>query len=205
VIQPATSQAQPGSYLERLRTPWWWYLGAVGVSVLLGLEFAVAISGWIAWVPFAVLLPLTLLVVWRLSSGRLTITGGTLRAGDRNLDLSRVEQAIDLSATELRRLVGRHGDPLAYTFIRSWVGPGVQLVLRPPADQPMAEPVDGEPVDGEPVDEDTGQPLEDASGELAGPTDRYPEPYWLVSTRHPDRLLAAVRAAVETNFKPKGT
>jgi Protein of unknown function (DUF3093) len=179
VIQPASSQVQPAGYFERLRTPWWWYLGAVGVSVLLGLEFAVAISGWIAWVPFAILLPLSLLVVWRLSSGSLTITGGTLRAGDRDLDLSRVEQLIDLSATELRRLVGRHGDPLAYTFIRSWVGPGVQLVLRPPADW--------------------------AAGEPDEPEGRYPEPYWLVSTRHPDRLLAAVRAAAANNSKPKGT
>jgi hypothetical protein len=165
VIRPSTSQAQPGGYFERLRTPWWWYLAAVGVSVLLGLEFAVAISGWIAWVPFAIVLPLSLLTVWRLSSGSLTVNDGTLHAGERAVALARVEQAIDLSATELRRLVGRHSDPLAYTYIRSWVGPGVQLVLRPPA----------------------GEPAED----------RLPEPYWVVSTRHPDRLLAAVQAAAK--------
>lgn len=169
MIHPSTSQARPAAYFERLRTPWWWYLAAVGVSVLLGLEFAVAVSGWIAWVPFALLLPLSLLVVWRLSSGSLTVVDGILRAGDRQLELSRVELAIDLSPTELRRLVGRHGDPLAHTFIRSWVGPGVQLVLRPPAEMP------------------------------AGPEDRLPEPYWLVSTRHPDRLLAAVQAARASN------
>ena len=42
-----------------------------------------------------------------------------------------IEQAIEVEATDLRRLVGRHSDPLAFTYIRSWVGPGVQLVLRP--------------------------------------------------------------------------
>jgi hypothetical protein len=137
-------------------------LGAVAVSVLLGLEFAVAISGWIAWVPFALLLPATLLVVWRLSSGFIAVDGGTLRAGERSLALAEVEQVIDLSATELRRLVGRHSDPLAFSYIRSWVGPGVQLVLRPPADPQ--------------------------------PEQRYPEPYWVLSTRHPDRLQAALNA-----------
>jgi hypothetical protein len=167
VRNPATHRRRPvtqqAGYFERLRTPWWWYLGAVGVSVLLGLEFAVAIAGWVAWAPFAILLPTTLLVVRRLSSGRVAVDGSTLLAGDRSLALAEVEQVIDLNATELRRLVGRHSDPLAFTYIRSWIGPGVQLVLRPPADPQPAE--------------------------------RYPEPYWVVSTRRPDRLLAAIGGA----------
>jgi hypothetical protein len=168
-MAPATRQPRqagpaspPAGYFERLRTPWWWYLASVGVSLLLGLEFAVAISGWIAWVPLALLLPAGLLIVWRLSSGSVSVDGATLRAGERTVPVAELERAIDLSATELRRLVGRHSDPLAFTYIRSWVGPGVQLVLRPPAD-PQPE--------------------------------RFPEPYWVVSTRHPDRLLAAIHAA----------
>ncbi|HEX8768207.1 MAG TPA: DUF3093 domain-containing protein [Jatrophihabitans sp.] len=166
-MDPASRRTRPAGpaagYFERLRTPWWWYLASVGVSVLLSLEFAVAIPGWIAWAPFAILLPTGLLVVWRLSSGSVSVDGTAVRAGERSLPVTEVEQAIDLSAAELRRLVGRHGDPLAFTYIRSWVGPGVQLVLRPPADP--------------------------------HPADRLPEPYWVVSTRHPDRLVAAIRAA----------
>ena len=169
-MAPASSrsrQARPADpaagYFERLRTPWWWYLAAVGVALLLGLEFAVAISGWVAWAPLAILLPACLLAVWRLSSGSVAVHGATLRAGERTVPVAEIEQAIDLGATELRRLVGRHSDPLAFTYIRSWVGPGVQLVLRPPA-EPQA-------------------------------TDRVPEPYWVVSTRHPDQLLAAISAA----------
>lgn len=165
-MDPSTHQSQQAGYFERLRTPRWWYLGAVGVSTLLGLEFAVAFSGWGALVPFAILLPTSLLVVRRLSSGSVAVDGAILRAGERSLALAEVEQAIDLSPAELRRLVGRHSDPLAHSYIRSWIGPGVQLVLRPPAGPPVAE--------------------------------RYPEPYWVVSTRHPDRLLAAVNAAVRS-------
>ncbi|HEX8304653.1 MAG TPA: DUF3093 domain-containing protein [Jatrophihabitans sp.] len=194
-MDPAThqpDQARPAGYHERLRTPRWWYLAAVGVAVLLGLEFAVAISGWVAWAPFALLLPGALLTVWRLSSGSVSVDGATLRAGERSVAVTEIEQAIDLSPTELRRLVGRHSDPLAFTYIRSWVGPGVQLVLRPPADPPQlgrqapGEPADARQAPGEPADPPQDDPL---------PAERLPEPYWVVSTRHPDQLLAALQAA----------
>jgi hypothetical protein len=173
-MDPATHQPRqagpagpPAGYFEQLRTPWWWYLAAVGVSVLLGLEFAVAVTGWIAWVPFAILLPASLLMVWRLSSGSVSVDGAILRAGERTVPVADIDRAIDLTATELRRLVGRHSDPLAFTYIRSWVGPGLQLVLRPPVDPESDDPA----------------------------PERLPEPYWVVSTRHPDRLLAALAAA----------
>lgn len=168
-MAPATRQPRPArpagpdaGYFERLRTPWWWYLAAVGVALLLGLEFAVAFSSWLAWLPLALLVLGGLLVVRQLSSGSVSVHAGALQAGDRTVPVADIAQAIDLSPTELRRLVGRHSDPLAFTYIRSWVGPGVQLVLRPPADPP---------------------------------TERLPEPYWVVSTRRPDQLLAALAAA----------
>ena len=225
-MAPSTHQARQAGYFERLRTPWWWYLGAVGVSMLLGLEFAVAISGWVAWVPFAILLPASLLVVWRLSSGSLALDGSTLRAGARSLALADIEQAIDLSAAELRRLVGRHGDPVAFTYIRSWIGPGVQLVLRPPADREPAQPARAGSEQVRPKQPRSGlapsesppserarsglapsesppserAPSERAPSELAPAesVERYPEPYWVVSTRHPDRVLAALHAAVRS-------
>jgi hypothetical protein len=170
-----------------LRTPWWWYLAALAVAALLGAEFALAFTSWIAWLPVVLLVPLSLLVVWRLSSGRIEVVDGRLLAADRSLAVSEIEQVFSLSPTELRRLVGRHSDPLAFTFIRSWIGPGVQLVLR---QRPVELGTDADGGDGD------GAP--DA---LAGPDptlqgkQRNPEPYWLLSTRHPDQLLAAVQAA----------
>jgi DUF3093 family protein len=189
-MDPAIRQGRPtrpaAGYFERLRTPWWWYLAAVAVSLLLGLEFAVAISGWIAWVPFAIVLPASLLMVWRLSSGSVSVDRAIVRAGDRAVPVTDIEQAIDLSATELRRLVGRHSDPLAFTYIRSWVGPGVQLVLRPAADSRL--------IDRRPTSRRVTGALPEAEQDDAS-AERIPEPYWVVSTRHPDRLLAALAAA----------
>ncbi|HEY2041622.1 MAG TPA: DUF3093 domain-containing protein [Jatrophihabitans sp.] len=168
-------------YTERLRTPWWWYPMAIVVAVLLGFEFALAVSGWIGWIPLIILLPVCVLIVWRFSSGRVRLIGSTVSAGDELLDLSQVSQAIGLSATELRRLVGRHADPTAFVFIRSWVGPGVQLVLQPGA-------AHGGDQHGE-QDEQDEQSTEDVA-EQSDPADIVP--YWVVSTRHPDRLLASL-------------
>ncbi|MBV9822985.1 MAG: DUF3093 family protein, partial [Actinobacteria bacterium] len=42
---------------------------------------------------------------------------------------------------------------------------------------PGSDPADSDPADSDPADE------------------RYPEPYWVLSTRHPDRVLAALQAA----------
>ncbi len=153
---PATS-ATAETFRERLRTPYWWYVAAIGIACLLAGEFSVLLRGWLVYVPFVVVIALCMLVVLRLSSGSVSLTGNTLTAGDRSIDVARVSAAIRLSPTELRRLVGRHGDPAAYTFIRSWIGPGAQLVLEPAV-----------------TDE----------------TDTVP--YWVVTSRHPDRLLAAL-------------
>jgi hypothetical protein len=139
-------------YTERLRTPWWWYLAALVVAALLGAEFALAFNSDLAWIPLGILVPLCLLVVWRLSSGRITLTETSFTAGEHTVPLSAIDRVIGLTQGELRRLVGRHADPTATTFIRSWIGPGVQVVLRDPADS---------------------------------------TPYWVVSTRHPERLLTA--------------
>jgi Protein of unknown function (DUF3093) len=151
------------SYAERLRTPWWWYLGALGVAVLLGAEFAFAVSGWITWVPLLVLVPVCLFVVWRMSAARVVVSGGRLLVPGNEIAVTGIEQVIPLSATELRRLVGRHSNPTSFVYIRSWVGPGLQLVLD--------------------------QSAEDGTATSAGD---YPVPYWVVSTRRPAELAAAL-------------
>lgn len=186
-MAPSTSQpfragaddlaGRPAGYVEQLRTPWWWYLAGVGVALLLAAEISVVLPGWWGWIPVLVLLALAVLLVRRMSSGRIAVAGGAVRAGDRTLPVADIEQAIDLTPVELRRLVGRHGDPSAFTFVRSWIGPGVQLVLRPAAERSPGGP------------ESAGPDPANSAGE------RYPEPYWVLSTRHPDRVLAALDAA----------
>jgi hypothetical protein len=166
VTEPAPRRgidaATGAEYRERLRTPWWWYPIGVLVGILLGAEFDVVMPQALVGLPVLVGVLLAVAVIWRISSSTVRVTGGRVVAGDHSIPVTEIEQSFRLSSTELRRLVGRHGDPLAFTFIRPFVGPGVQLVLGRPA-------------------------VEEAA--------RLREPYWVLSSRHPDRLLDAVAAA----------
>ena len=168
MTEPASRQAAGAEYRERLRTPWWWYPIGIVVGVLLGAEFDFVMPQALVGVPVLVAVLLAIAVVWRMSSGTVRVADGQVLAGGRSLPVAEVDRGYRLSYAELRRLVGRHGDPLAFNFIRPWVGPGVQLVLT-----------------------EREQPAQPSAGRL-------PEPYWVLSSRHPDRLLAAVEAARAT-------
>jgi hypothetical protein len=149
----AASAALP--YRETLRTPWWWFLIAVGVACLLAAEFHISGLRLTDWIPFGTLVPLSIVLVWSLGHSRLEVADGELRIRGAHLPLQYVSGAIALDARTLRRVVGREGDPAAFVSIRPWIGPGVQVWVD---------------------DEDD------------------PTPYWIVSTRHPDRVVAAVRS-----------
>jgi hypothetical protein len=137
-----------------LRTPWWWYLVAVGVACILAGEFHISGLPLTDWIPFGTLIPLSVLAVWFLGRSALEIADAEVRIRGAHLPLRYVSGVVALDATTLRRVVGREGDPAAYVSIRPWVGPGVQLWLDDPDD---------------------------------------PTPYWIVSTRHPDRVVSIIR------------
>jgi hypothetical protein len=144
----------PGSYRERLYTPWWWYLVAVAVACVLAAEFHIGGLGLTDWIPFSTLPPLSIVLVWWLGHGLLEISGGEVRVRGAHIPLQFISGAVALDDRTLRRVVGREGDPAAFVAVRPWIGPGVQLWL------------------------------DDAND---------PTPYWVVSTRHPDQVLAALR------------
>ena len=155
------SEGRPGTgsavvYREQLRTPWWWYVVALGVAGLIAGEFRLSGADLTVWVPFCTLLPLAAVIVWWLGRSSLEISGGELRVRGAHLPLRDVSGVVSLDAETLRRVVGREGDPSAFVSIRPWIGGGVQLWLDDPED---------------------------------------PTPYWVVSTRHPERVVQAVRAA----------
>jgi hypothetical protein len=145
------------TYRETLRTPWWWYIVAIGVACLLAAEFHISGLRLTDWIPYCTLVPLSIAIVWSLGRTRLEVSDGELRVRGAHLPLEYVSGAIALDGQTLRRVVGREGDPAAFVSIRPWIGPGVQVWVD---------------------DEDD------------------PTPYWIVSTRTPDRLVTAVRAAL---------
>jgi hypothetical protein len=152
----APADGATGTYREPLRTPWWWYLVAVGVACLLAAEFHISGLRLTDWIPFGTLVPLSIALVWWMGRSSLEIVGGELRIRGAHLPLQYVSGAIALDGPTLRRVVGREGDPAAFVSIRPWIGPGVQVWV------------------------------DDADD---------PTPYWIVSSRNPDRVVTAVRAA----------
>ncbi len=153
--QPSPASNAVG-YRETLRPPLWWYAVALGVASLLAAEFHIAGIRLTDWIPFGVLLPLSIVIVWTLGRGAVEVADGEIRTRGAHLPLRFVSGAVALDAHTLRRVVGREGDPAAFISIRPWIGPGVQLWLDDPDD---------------------------------------PAPYWVLSTRHPQQLVQAVRAA----------
>ncbi|HEU5267320.1 MAG TPA: DUF3093 domain-containing protein [Jatrophihabitans sp.] len=149
-------RADAATYRETLRTPWWWYLVAIGVAVILAGEFHIAGLRVTDWLPFLVLIPFAVVIIWWMGRSKVEVSSGELRVRGAHLPLRYVSGAVALDDKTLRRVVGREGDPAAFVSIRPWIGPGVQVWV------------------------------DDADD---------PTPYWLVSSRHPDRLVRVLRAA----------
>ena len=116
-------------YRERLRTPWWWYPIGVGVAALLAGEFHISGLPLTDWIPFGVLVPAAILIIWALGRGELAISEQELRIRGAHISLRYISGAVAFDANTLRRVVGREGDPQAFVSIRPWIGPGVQVWL----------------------------------------------------------------------------
>lgn len=110
------------------------WLVAAGVVGLLAAEIWMGSAGIRAWLPFAVLLPLTALGLWWLGRIRIVVAGGELRVDDARLPLRFVADAIPLDVEGRREALGVGADPLAFVVQRPWVAGAVQVVLDDPAD-----------------------------------------------------------------------
>lgn len=135
---PASSSADsPESALiidERLRVPWWWYPSAALIGAVLAGQFRLALYSLPAWLPFAVLVPLALLLAWRAGGSRLQVGRGELRVRDAHLPLDVVGEVVELDSRAVRLLAGRRGDPAAYVMLAPWIGPGLQVMNEDPED-----------------------------------------------------------------------
>src|SRR5690606_20367877 len=138
---------------ERLRLPWWLWGVGLGLAALVATEVWLGADGIRAWLPYLVLLPVTVAGLWWLGRIAVAVRGGELRVADARLRVRFVADAIALDAEGRREVLGVGADPLAFVVQRPWIPTAVQVVLDDPDD---------------------------------------PTPYWVVSSRDPVRLAAAV-------------
>jgi hypothetical protein len=135
-MSPSSPTGAPptAAYSERLALPWWLWLVGLVAAALLAVEVWMGASGVRAWLPFAVLLPLTAAGLWWLGRIRVAVAGGELQVDDARLPARFVADVVPLDAAGRREVLGVAADPLAFVVQRPWVPGAVQVVLDDPAD-----------------------------------------------------------------------
>lgn len=122
-------RATSGSYEfdERLSVPWWWYLMAAGLGVLLGAEIHMGYPGVRSWIGYATLIPLFVLSLFWLGRTRVRIGAGELAVGERTMALSAVGRVDVVAKADKQPALGPQLDPTAHLMHRAWIGPVVRV------------------------------------------------------------------------------
>jgi hypothetical protein len=167
-------------YHERLYVPVLWWLVGLAVIVILATE---VVPGWPLPVEAAIYVVLVGgFVAMLLNWGRATldVDAGELRAGPARLPLAAVGEVTALDEAQTRSLRGPRGDPAAFLLIRPYLRVSVYVEVtshQPPPDPPRRRFRPG-----------GGWASREASLAAAAP-------YWLVCTRRPAELAAAINGA----------
>lgn len=123
-----------GGYRERLFVPWWHWPLPLLAAALLAAEVPMGFPGVPDWLPFAILVPLTMgMLIW-LGRVRVGVADGELHVGDAHLPLRYVGQVEVLSGAEKRVALGRELDPAAFVVHRGWVPAVIRVELTDPQD-----------------------------------------------------------------------
>ena len=167
-------------YHERLRAPLsWWLIGLVTI-LLLATEVVAGFSWPVAVAVYVVLAGgvAAMLVSWGRPS--VVVTETELQAGPARLPLAAVGEVTALDEPQTRSLRGPRADPAAFLLIRPYLRRAVYVeVLQPGAESRSRRRLGGHGF---------GQRT-DAARPMAG------SGYWLVCTRHPEELAAALSKA----------
>ena len=175
-------------YHERLTVPLSWWLVGLATIVVLATE---VVPGWP--LPVEAIIYVVLVggvVAMLLNWGRLSVdvSGGELRAGYAQLPLTAIGEVTALDEAQTRSLRGPRADPAAYLMIRPYLRQSVYVEVASPAYRaPAAE----------------AAPPRRWPGWLTRKNDPKTKirtlaaaaPYWLVCTRHPAELAAAINGA----------
>jgi hypothetical protein len=132
---PAPSATSGGpAFDERLSVPWWWYVPAVGLGVLLGAEVHMGYPGVRSWIGYAVFIPLLVGALVALGRSRVRVDGGRLQVGAAALPLRFVGRVEVVDRRDKQAALGPELDPAAYVLHRAWVRPLVRLEVTDPDD-----------------------------------------------------------------------
>lgn len=112
---------------ERLSVPWWWYVLAIGVAVLLGAEIHMGYPGLRSWVGYVVAIAVAVAVPAWMGRTRVRVDDAGLRVGDEFLPAAAIGRADAVARTDKQTALGPDLDPEALFVHRPWIGPVVRV------------------------------------------------------------------------------
>jgi hypothetical protein len=151
-------------FRERWIVPLLWWPSTLGLATLVAAELHSGAPGTRAVVPYAVLLPLAVLLLAAGSRGRITVADGVLHVPGARIPVKHLASGEALDREAFRVQTGPMADPAAFVVSRPWLHQAVRLMVDDPDD---------------------------------------PTPYWVVGTRRPQELLAAISAAAAAGAAPR--
>ena len=131
-MQTTSSPDSPATFSERLwpGSAGWLVVPAAAVaSGLVLLPVGTTLAGVVAAIALVVAT-----VVAVMSSPRVQVAGGELRAGSAHIPLELLGTVTVLDRDGVRRAMGPDLDARAYVCLRTWVGGGVRVEVTDPAD-----------------------------------------------------------------------
>ncbi len=133
---PAPGSTSGGSrFDERLSVPLWWYLVAVGVAVLTGLEINTGYPGLPWWIGYALCTLVAVAALVVLGRTRVRVADGKLQVGGAAKELQHLGRAEVVPKAERQVALGPELDPAAFLMLRAWVRPVVRVEITDPDDQ----------------------------------------------------------------------
>ena len=150
-------------YRERLWVPWWWWPPGLALAALIALEVNQGVATLPNWLPFAMLLPVAAAVLVWLSKTEVRVVGSSGESAGAETELWVGAAHLPVSVISRSAEVPQ---PAKSAALGRQLDPAAYVVHRAWVG-PMVLLVLDDPDD--------------------------PTPYWLVSTRHPDRVLSALR------------
>jgi Protein of unknown function (DUF3093) len=170
-------------YRERLHVPLAWWLLAVPTVLLLGGTLYAGLPWPWPIVIFVGLAAGCAALLIALGRGDVEVGGGTLRAGGDVLPLTAISEVVALDEKQSTQLRGPRADPAAHLYLRPYLKESVYIAIDPAAS--AARPPDHGP-----------QAVRQTKG-VSG------VPYWLIGTRHPAELAAAIeRCRMQAGHEP---
>jgi hypothetical protein len=129
---------RPAFYTERLWVPWWAWPVAVAFAAFFSAEIFLGADTALAWIPYAILIPLAAAGLFALGRIRIRLEAGSgiteLHVDDAHIPVTYITEVNVLTANAKVALLGPVAEPHVFAIQRPWVRGAVRVVIDDPAD-----------------------------------------------------------------------